>query len=199
MMPEGDHRTLKIVEAIGLDPKDVASFEIKNGEGIAGWVAQTGRARVVRNVTDEIECPEFVNRDFAIKLNIGAMISLPVQIADQLIGVINLCLSKPHEFNSSEVKMLEILADQAAIVLQKNKTLYHSIERYQNYLDILQDITQDFINYLDEEIIFEKILAAVSKITGSDKAYLIYKIAANDSWQFRFAGSKNNKTKLPTS
>jgi len=198
MMFEADHRTLKIVEAIGLPPEDMASFVLKNGAGVAGWVAQLGRTRVVRDVTDEIECPEFVDRALAVKLNVGAMISLPLQVADQVIGVINLCLSKPHEFTSSEVKMLEILAAQASIVLQ-NIPLYHSVERHQNYLEVLQDISQELVNYSDAEIIFTKILAAVPKITGSDKAYLVFKIAANDSWQFKFAGAlpQNGRTRLP--
>ncbi|MGH7598125.1 MAG: GAF domain-containing protein [bacterium] len=198
MMLEANRRTLKIVEAIGLDSKDINAFELKNGEGVAGCVAQTGRTRVIRNVTDEVECPEFVDREFAIRLNIGAMVSLPLQIADQVIGVINLCLSKPHEFTHSEVKMLEILAAQASIVLQ-NMPLYHSIERHQDYLEILQHITQDLANYLDTEIIFEKILGAVAKIAGTEKNYIIYRMAANDPWQFRFAGTlpKNGKLKLP--
>jgi signal transduction histidine kinase/CheY-like chemotaxis protein len=198
MLFDKDHSKLKINEAIGLEPEDIASFELKIGEGVAGWVAQTGRTRVVRDVTDEIECPDFVDRELAIKMNFGAMISLPLQLSGKVFGVINLCLGKPHEFTQYEVKILEVLAAQAAIALQNVRLLYHSVEKQRDYLEAIQGAIQDLGHYLDLEIILEKILAAASRVTGYDKAYLVYKETTAASWQFKFAAPRNDEIlKLP--
>jgi signal transduction histidine kinase len=193
MLFDKDHSKLNISEAIGLEPEDIASFELKIGEGVAGWVAQTGRTRVVRDVTDDIECPDFVDRDLAIKMTFGAMISLPLQLSGKVIGVINLCLGKPHEFTQYEVKILEVLAAQAAIVLQNVQLLYHSVEKQHDYLEVIQDTIQDLSHYTQLKSIFEKILAAASRVTGYDKVYLVYKETTTASWQFKFAVPRNDE------
>jgi signal transduction histidine kinase/CheY-like chemotaxis protein/tetratricopeptide (TPR) repeat protein len=196
MMFDRDRVKLKIIEAIGLEPEDMAAFVLKTGEGVAGWVAQTGRTRVVRDVTDEIECPDFVDRAMAIKMNIGAMISLPLEFSGKVIGVINLCLGKPHEFTQDEVKILEVLAAQAAMAL-RNLRLHQSVEKQRDYFEVIQQTIQDLSRYADLEVILEKILAAARRATGYEKAYFVYKETTTDSWQFKFSASLNH-TNLKT-
>jgi len=191
MLFDRERSKLKIIEAIGLEPEDMASFELKTGEGVAGWVAQTGRTRVVRDVTDEIECPDFADRELAVKMNFGAMISLPLQSSGKVFGVINLCLSKPHEFTPYEVKILEVLTAQAAMAL-RNVRLYNSVEKQHEYLEVVRETAQILNHYADLEITFEKILMAATRVTGYDKAYLVYKEKTTDSWQFKFPPSLNN-------
>lgn len=193
MLFDKDHNKLKIHEAIGLEPEDIAAFELKNGEGVAGWVAQTGRTRVVRDVTDEIESPDFVDRELALKMNFGAMISLPLQLAGKVIGVINLCLGKPHEFTPYEVKILEVLAAQASIALQNVWLLYHRMEKQHEYLEAIQGTIQDLSRYVELENILEKILAAAHRVTGYDKVYLVYREVATSSWQFKFASPRHDE------
>lgn len=191
MMFDKDRGKLKIIEAIGLEPEDMAAFELKTGEGVAGWVAQTGRTRVVRDVTDEIECPDFVDRALAIKMNVGAMISLPLEFSGKVVSVINLCLSKPHEFAQDEIKILEVLAAQAAMAL-RNARLYQNVEKQRDYLEVLQESIQDLSRYVDLEIILEKILTAARRVTGYEKVYFVYKETTTDSWQFKFPAPLNH-------
>ncbi len=190
MLFDRERSKLKIIEAIGLEPEDAAAFELKTGQGVAGWVAQTGRTRVVRDVTDEIECPDFVDRAMAIKMNIGAMISLPLEFSGKVIGVINLCLGKPHEFTQDEIKIIEVLAAQAAMAL-RNLRLHQSAEKQHDDLEAIQDVVQDLSRYADLEIILGKILAAASRITGCENAYFAYKETTADSWQFKFPAHLN--------
>jgi signal transduction histidine kinase/CheY-like chemotaxis protein len=191
MLFDRERSKLKIIESIGLELEAMAALELKTGEGVAGWVAQTGRTRVVRDVTDEIECPDYVDRELAVKANIGAMISLPLQSSGKVFGVINLCLGKPHEFTPYEVKILEVLAAQAAMALQ-NVRLYNSVEKQHEYLEVVQETAQILNHYADLEVTFEKILAAAIRVMGYDKAYLVYKEKTTDSWQFKFPPSLNN-------
>jgi signal transduction histidine kinase/CheY-like chemotaxis protein len=185
MLFDRERSKLKIIEAIGIELEDMASLELKTGEGVAGWVALTGRTRVVRDVTDEIECPDYVDRDLAVKANIGAMISLPLQSSGKVFGVINLCLGKSHEFTPYEVKILEVLAAQAAMAL-RNVRLYNSVEKQHEYLEVVQEMAQILNHYVDLDMALEKILAAATRVTGYDKTYLVYKEKTTDSWQFKF-------------
>ncbi|MFQ5640394.1 MAG: GAF domain-containing protein [bacterium] len=190
---------MKIAEALGLSSDIVANFDLNYGEGVAGSVAQTGRARVIRDVTDEVECPEFVAREIAQKLNIGAMISLPLQIGGEVLGVINLCLRKPHEFTHSEIKMLEIMSAQVCIALQ-NRPLYQSLERHEDYFLALNNTVQSLEAHIDSEFVFEQILETTRLITGYEKMYIVWKDVRSNSWQFVFPrnlAQKNHNLRTP--
>lgn len=184
-----DENRLEITDAIGMSAKDLSRINLKIGEGVAGSVAQTGRTRVNRDVTDEVECPDFVQRGLAEKLNIGAMISLPVFAAEKVVGVINLCLSKPREFTYSETKMLEILATQVSEVLQR-QPLTHTIARYETFLDVFESAIASIDSHIDAEITLGKILESAYQITGCEKIYAVWKDNVTNSWKFKFPNWK---------
>ncbi|MFQ5633163.1 MAG: GAF domain-containing protein, partial [bacterium] len=179
------HKKLRITDSIGMSTEDLSRVNLQIGEGVAGSVAQTGRIRVIRDVTDEVECPDFVYRDLAEKLDIGAMISLPVFVAGEVIGVINLCLGKPNEFTYSETKMLEILATQISSALQQ-QPLFNSISHHEAMLEVLEDAILTIDSHIDAEIIFGKILESAYSITGCKKNYAIWKDNVTNSWKFKF-------------
>lgn len=178
-------RTLFIKEAIGLAPEFAENFELKMGEGVAGLVAMTGRSRVVRDVTDEVECPDFVARDFAIRANIGSMIALPLRTARQVFGVINICLKKPHEFSRYDISMLEIIALHLSLSFDHKSSL-HAVERQQDYHAILQGLVHKLDVNVDAHSILASVLEAAQQITALPNAYLVWKSAAEQEWQILF-------------
>ena len=64
----------------------------------------------------------------------GAIIGLPLKIVDQVNGVMALVLTEPHYFNDLEVRLLELLADQAAIAIH-NAQLYQQIRSHAEELE----------------------------------------------------------------
>ncbi len=64
----------------------------------------------------------------------GAIIGLPLRIADQVNGVMSLALTEPHFFNDHEIRLLELLADQAAIAIH-NAQLYQQIRSHAEELE----------------------------------------------------------------
>ncbi|MEW5873350.1 MAG: GAF domain-containing protein [Chloroflexota bacterium] len=53
----------------------------------------------------------------------GAIIGLPLKIGDRVLGAMNIAFARPHLFDSNEQRVLELLADQAALALA-NARLY---------------------------------------------------------------------------
>lgn len=172
---------LRIADAIGLTAEEIQTFELPLGAGVAGWVAQAGRYRVVRDVSDEIECPDYVNRELAVKQNLGAMACFPLKAGDVVLGVINLCLVKPRLFSASEVKMLEALAGFAALVLQ-NSRLYESRMRYFDRLAQVRALVREANHHTEIDSLAPKFLAVARAITETDKAYLVYRKPVPDTW-----------------
>ncbi len=185
MLLDPGHETLHIAEAVGLSAEEMQkNFELPLGQGVAGWVAQAGRYRVVRDVTDEIECPDFVNRDLAIKQNLGAMACFPLKAAGAILGVINLCLVKPRSFSSSEIKMLEALAAYASLAWQ-NTRFHETRTRDFDQLAQVRALMQEAGTHTELDSIAPKILATANEIMGTDKTYLIYRKPDAKNWLFR--------------
>jgi len=49
----------------------------------------------------------------------GAMIGMPLKFGTQLIGVMNVHYEEPRSFSKSEIRLLQLFADQAAIAVEK--------------------------------------------------------------------------------
>jgi len=58
----------------------------------------------------------------------GAIISLPLKIGNKVLGVMNVALRQPHDFNENEIQALKFLGDQAAIAIQ-NANLYEQAQQ----------------------------------------------------------------------
>ncbi len=103
--------------AIGKNAKPLKELRIKKGQGLAGWVAQTGKAVVVPDTsTDE---RWFKDVDEMTKAETRSVVAVPVRFRDQCLGVIELinCVG-PDGFSARDLGLLEALADYAAIAIE---------------------------------------------------------------------------------
>jgi len=97
--------------------------------GLTYSVARHGETIVVENTREH---PLFQN----IPDNwAGSIIGIPLKVGDAVVGVMNLSRSKIGEFSHSELRLLNLLADQAAVAIS-NASL-HQIISHQAYSDTL--------------------------------------------------------------
>ena len=68
----------------------------------------------------------------------GSIIGLPLTVDKQVVGIMNLSRSSVGGFNGAELRLLELLADQAAVAIS-NASL-HQIVTQQAYSDTLTDL-----------------------------------------------------------
>ncbi len=90
------------------------------GESIAGVVFGERRAILVDNVQKD---PRYTSKELAKKENLVSMLSVPMMIKDRAIGVVNVYTSHLHHFTRDEIKVLQSVANQAAIAWE-NTTLF---------------------------------------------------------------------------
>ncbi len=64
-------------------------------------------------VPDITQNPIFSSRDWT-----GAVVGLPLSIGEQVYGVMNVGFAQPHVFTESELRLVDLLADQAALALR---------------------------------------------------------------------------------
>ena len=68
----------------------------------------------------------------------GSIISIPLMMGNRIVGVMNLARKQPGEFSQSEVRLLTLLADQAAIAI--SNAHFHSTVNQQAHSDALTNL-----------------------------------------------------------
>src|SRR3989339_518663 len=133
-----NHETNELVIAAsrGLAPDIVDATRIKVGEGIAGRVAQSGRPIFVEDIETDIR----FMRVSSIRYPSKSFISVPLRLKDRILGVLNISSSdSDRQFEERDVRLMTILADQAAITLE-NIDLYGNLQHF--YLEMVQTLAR---------------------------------------------------------
>jgi HD-GYP domain-containing protein (c-di-GMP phosphodiesterase class II) len=112
--------------ALGERGEQVKEIRLKMGEGIAGWVAQTGKPLIVDDVQKD---PRFSQKadqktDFVMR----NMICVPVKIKGRTIGVLQAVNKKNQgRFSKGDLEDFSSLANQVAIAIE-NANLYKELK-----------------------------------------------------------------------
>jgi signal transduction histidine kinase len=94
-------------------------------QGLTDTVARSGEQVVISDVDVH---PMFRDRRWG-----GAVAGLPLRVGDDVCGVMNIAFEQPHVFSASELNVLELLADQAAIAI-------HNAHMHQRVLEHAEEL-----------------------------------------------------------
>ncbi len=100
------------------------SHKLKIGQtGLVGYVAQSGESRVASDVElDEVYFKNPLLRETQSEA------ALPLKVAGQVIGVLDVQSQEPAAFDEESITTLQIMADQLAIAIQNARLLQESQE-----------------------------------------------------------------------
>jgi len=97
---------------------------LKVGQSISGLAVKEKRPITVLDVTKE---SLYMYPDIARREGVKSLLSVPMMLKDRVIGVVNSYTSKEHKFTDEEIKLLQIVAHQAAIAIENTKLLNKTI------------------------------------------------------------------------
>lgn len=122
--------------------------KLKVGEGIAGWVAQKGRAAVVNDVAKD---RRFNSRfDQINRFRTRSVLCAPLVSRNQIIGVVELINRRPHnrQFTRQDLTKLKALLGSISVSLH-NALLFQETEK----LTITDDLTKLYNNrYVNQRL-----------------------------------------------
>ncbi|PYO28577.1 MAG: hypothetical protein DMD86_16115, partial [Candidatus Rokuibacteriota bacterium] len=142
MMLDPERQVLKVVVYQDI-PEDVASREVKLGEGIAGKVAAEGEAVVVEDTEHD---PRF-GREGASVYGSGAFTCMPIRVANRIIGVINLMKKQPTgragssaPFSPIDLQFLNALLTYIGYSVENARLLQEARSSAQRLHGVVEDL-----------------------------------------------------------
>ncbi len=128
---------LYIISSKGLSEKVKKETKMKIGEGIAGRVVSTGKYIFVENIETDVR---FLRPNDEERYDSKSFISVPLKIKSKVIGVLNVNSPKSkRQFNDRDLKLITILADQAAMRLD-NIELFNNLQSF--YFEMVQTLAR---------------------------------------------------------
>jgi len=129
MLLDEPNQTLSYRVYHGLSDKYAGEMRLKLGEGIAGKVAQSGRAVLLEDISSE---PDAARIDLISSEGLKAFISVPLRAKDNVLGVMNVASYMPHSFTKEDVHLLHSIGDQLGTAIEQailNERLRKARER----------------------------------------------------------------------
>ncbi len=88
------------------------------GKGIAGRAALQNKPIKVPDVRKD---PHFLNKKIAVDDGLVSLLSVPMSVEGEVVGVINCYTSEPYDFAEEDIQMLTAVASQAAIIIKNTE------------------------------------------------------------------------------
>jgi signal transduction histidine kinase len=125
MLLDEPSQTLSYRVYHGLSAKFAEEVRLKLGEGIAGKVAQSGRAVLLEDISSE---PNAAWIDLVRLEGLRAFISVPLRAKDNVLGVLNVASRVPHSFTKEDVHLLHSIGDQLGTAIEQAR-LYERLRK----------------------------------------------------------------------
>ena len=137
LMVDEEKGELTFELALGEKAKDVAPFRVKIGEGVAGWVAQTGKPTIVNDAAAD---PRFSGKfDNKTQFRTRSILCAPLISRGRTIGVVEIINRLGGRFTEGDLEILLTLVEPCAIAIE-NAILFQRAEQ----LTITDDLTKLF-------------------------------------------------------
>ncbi len=119
-------------QAIGPKSEAALGWRLAPGEGIAGWVARSGESLIVPDTRADKR--HFKGVDQQIGLEMRSILSVPLQVKQNVVGVLQVVDTDVDRFKPTDLKLVESLAATAAIAIE-NAWLYQQLRNYAGQLE----------------------------------------------------------------
>ncbi len=138
MLVDEEQEYLTIAAAKGLSTEIVRRTKTPIGTSISGHVAKTGEPLFISNVEED---SRFKRENREERYGKASLLSVPLQIQNKVIGVINMASkASGGEFGEHDLKLLTTFATQAAVAID-NAAKFTQLKRRVDELSTLQEIS----------------------------------------------------------
>lgn len=111
-----DRKNLVMRSSAGFPPELIGKASFAAGQGIPGWVAETGE---IASLADGTKHPHYDPLPSTRELELLGYLCAPLRIRDEVIGVMTVRSENEKEFSDDEIMLYVTICNQVAIVIEK--------------------------------------------------------------------------------
>jgi diguanylate cyclase (GGDEF)-like protein/PAS domain S-box-containing protein len=187
-----DGKRLAFGAALWGDGRQQKPYAEPRPQGLTYTVARSGERIAVPDVNSH---PLF--RDYQWG---GAIVGLPLRIGERVVGVMTVAFQRPHAFDESELRVLGLLADQAAIAIE-NARLFGEAQQRVAELEALQHTSLQITSSLDPSAVLDTIAQSALSLVGATNCHIYLYDEASETFTFGTAlwedGRREAAVKVP--
>ncbi len=120
MLLDPSGKTLSMTATQTLSETFKSKPDLKAHQGISGRTIATRKPIIIKDVTKDAD---FMFPDIAKKEQLCSMLSVPMQIKDRIIGVINIYTKEPYDFTEKDITVMQAVAHQTAIAIENTQLI----------------------------------------------------------------------------
>jgi len=117
---DANKKELKIRATQAMSGEYLKERSIKLGKGIVGLAAKEKKCIIIDDILSDNRYQE---KELAKKENLVSMLSVPMMVRKEAIGVINCYTTQPYKFTNGDVDLLSTVANQAAVAIENTELI----------------------------------------------------------------------------
>jgi len=134
---DDNNKRFNLKAASGL-PRDASQFiQLEMGKGVTGWVAEHHKTLALSDAHND---PRFIYFPEIEEEKFKAMLSVPIMVEEQCIGVINIHNEEQRRYTDLEIMIMETIANQVSGCI-RNAMLFNKSQMLLKEQTILYDIS----------------------------------------------------------
>ncbi len=168
----GKENTLEVVSCVGSNAEEMKKRPpFKIGEGAIGLAIKDNKALLIN---DTLISKEIKVRQFYEDPVIRSFMAIPLIVGDNIIGIISVSCSQPHQYTDYDLQMISIITSQGAAFLELNQYIFEKERISDQILEkvnsgvmvidsdykvlVFNDAAEKITGFLEEEILGMKLL-----------------------------------------
>ena len=185
---EGDNLVFQVGAGSFWDDPHFRTLELKVGrEGITGWVAHSGEALVVPDVSQE---SRYYHPALPAARKTRSELAVPMWTKGSVIGVLDVESDRLNAFDANDLTILQSLANQAAIAID-NARLFDAEQRRADQFRVISEVARRITSILDIDEVLVEVVRLIQKAFQYDHVhigliegdYVVYQHGAGELWE----------------
>jgi GAF domain-containing protein len=152
---EVETRMLRTRAGYGFDPT-ASNLQVKLGEGVVGWVAESRQSALVNDVGQDARYLPVMERT-------QSELAVPLLAADRLVGVMNVESTRLNAFTRDDERLLQTLAGQLAVLIE-NARLHEETQQRLAEVSTLYAFAEQLTTSIDLPTLLDLIVVTLKEV-----------------------------------
>ncbi len=140
------------------------TFDLGAGDGIIGWIRQTGRALLVEDFEREMQQLPARPR-YQSNRPPRSGIYVPLIAGEDVIGSISVQSYHPNAFDANDLRLLSLIADQAAVAITRARA-FHQAKQRAIQLQAIHEVSEQITAILNLDELLPSVVRLIREHFG---------------------------------